>query len=63
MNLRGIYGITDESLLPEADLLPAVEQALAGGISLLQYRNKRGEPEFRRQQAGALLEICHRQRS
>lgn len=36
----GIYAIADEELLRGRDIFAAVEQALAGGISMLQYRNK-----------------------
>ena len=39
MNFRGVYALTDDALLPPEQLLPAAEQALQGGVTLLQYRN------------------------
>lgn len=58
MIFRGIYGLTDDELLPEAKLLPAVEQALQAGIAMLQYRNKSTDHERRQAQASALLTLC-----
>ena len=58
MNLHGIYGITDSTLTPGETLLPAVEQALKGGVRLLQYRDKNSDPEYRRAQAIALQALC-----
>lgn len=58
MNLRGIYAITDSALTPGNELLPAVEQALAGGISLLQYRNKSDDRQHLLSQARALQKLC-----
>ncbi|MEZ5492820.1 MAG: thiamine phosphate synthase [Gammaproteobacteria bacterium] len=58
MKLAGIYGITDSSLTPGQSLLTAVEQALEGGISLLQYRDKQSDPAQRRAQAKALQVLC-----
>ena len=56
--LRGIYGITDDSLTPAGQLLDKAERALAGGISLLQFRCKIANPELKRQQATDLLRLC-----
>ncbi|MBT8148006.1 MAG: thiamine phosphate synthase [Gammaproteobacteria bacterium] len=58
MAIRGIYAITDSSLTPGDKLLTAVEQALAGGISLLQYRDKTSPRQLRLSQAKALLALC-----
>lgn len=60
MNFRGIYALTDDALLPETDLLPAVEAALQEGITMLQYRNKATDDERREAQAAALLDLCQR---
>lgn len=57
--LKGVYGITDENLLEDQQLLPRVEEALQGGIRLLQYRNKNGGPELRLRQARDLAILCH----
>ncbi|HYQ90904.1 MAG TPA: thiamine phosphate synthase [Candidatus Competibacteraceae bacterium] len=55
---HGLYAITDAELIPADHLLATVEQALLGGVRLLQYRNKRDSWQQRRQQAGALDELC-----
>lgn len=56
--LRGLYGITPD--WPTPRLLPAVEAALAGGLRILQYRNKRASPTERHEQAAALQALCTR---
>lgn len=56
--LRGLYGITPD--WPTPRLLPAVEAALAGGLRILQYRNKRAAPSERHTQATALRDLCAR---
>lgn len=38
--LQGLYAITDPTLLPGKKLIEAVEQALLGGASIIQYRDK-----------------------
>lgn len=62
--LAGVYAITDNKLLPDAELLPAAEQALKGGVSVLQYRSKAGGESpltFAQQlrQAAGLKNLCH----
>jgi len=57
--LRGLYGITDEHLLPHThDLLSAVEAALRGGLSILQYRAKSLAKAEQKRQAKALRRLC-----
>lgn len=58
--LRGLYAITDRTLLPDNRLLAAVEQALAGGAALIQYRDKSGNQPRRHRQASALQAMCGR---
>ena len=58
MMLRGIYAITDNDLTPGSALLSAAEQALEGGISLLQYRDKSSDHHRRLAQASALQALC-----
>jgi thiamine-phosphate pyrophosphorylase len=55
----GVYAITDEHLLSGTRLVPAVEQALAGGVRIIQYRCKTGEFRDRVAQAAALKTLCH----
>lgn len=57
MKFSGLYAITDPDLAP--NLLEACEQALKGGVKLLQYRNKESDPTTRFKQARELLALCH----
>ena len=55
--LRGLYAVTpDDHLLPRLSAL--VGSALAGGVRLVQYRNKHATPSLRRAQAAELLRPC-----
>ena len=56
---HGLYAITpDEVDTPR--LLARVDAALAAGVAMLQYRNKRVDDATRRMQAQALLALCSR---
>lgn len=58
MILRGLYAITDSRL---GESLPAaVEAALAGGATMVQYRDKSSDHARRAREARALLAICQR---
>ena len=58
--LRGLYAITSESICRSpADLLTAVEAALAGGARLIQYRDKWNDHAIREHNAHSLLGLCH----
>ncbi|MDE2598627.1 MAG: thiamine phosphate synthase [Rhodocyclaceae bacterium] len=55
--LRGLYAVTpDDPLLPRLSAL--VHAALAGGVKVVQYRNKVAPPPLFRAQAAELLRIC-----
>lgn len=60
--MRGLYAITPDT--PDASatarLCEMVDAALAGGASVLQYRNKMAAPELRRVQAYTLAALCAR---
>ena len=43
-SLRGLYAIADTQFLDDAQLVPAVEVAIAGGVRVVQYRDKRNRP-------------------
>ncbi len=58
MILRGLYAITDASLMPAATFLDQAAQALAGGAVMVQYRHKGNDIGFRRGQAEALNALC-----
>ncbi len=58
--LQGLYGITDSKLMPDLNsMLYQVEAALRGGCGIIQYRDKSTDTEQRKQQATALLDLCH----
>ena len=55
--LAGLYAITPDE--PRTDiLLRKVGEALRGGASAVQYRNKTAGPELRREQGCALAALC-----
>ncbi len=59
--LKGLYGVTDSQLQPDDRiLLETVEQALMGGMKVLQYRDKSLDNDKRFRQAGALKVLCHK---
>lgn len=58
--LRGLYAITDSTLLADGRLLPFTEAALRGGARLLQYRDKSDNDARRLREAEALRELCDR---
>ena len=51
--MRGLYAITP-NLKDTAELLDKVEQALQGGVTILQYRNKQADARLQQEQAHAL---------
>ena len=53
-----IYLVTDEVALKGRQLLPVVEEALQGGVTLVQYRNKNAEGGKLYREALALKELC-----
>ncbi len=55
--LRGLYAVTPDE--PDtARLSAAVDAAIAGGASAVQYRNKSGTAASRNLQAAALARVC-----
>ena len=56
-SLRGLYAITDDSLL-RGHLLGAVEAALLGGCRVVQYRSKRTDNRRLLEVASELLTLC-----
>ena len=57
--LRGLYAITDETLIPESAFVATIEQALRGGTAIIQYRDKTGNEAKRLAQASALRTLCN----
>jgi thiamine-phosphate pyrophosphorylase len=60
MPAKGLYAITDHALTRARGLAPCVEEALRGGATMVQYRDKTHDRARRREEAAALLELCHR---
>lgn len=59
--LRGLYAITPESG-DTRELVARVEQCLAGGAALIQYRAKNAAPALALEQARALAAACRKAR-
>ena len=57
--LKGLYAITDPQLMG-TDLISKAEQAMLGGINILQYRNKTAIPEQQEQEASTLASLCNK---
>lgn len=56
-NLRGLYVVTPD--WDDTDqLIRATRQAIKGGAALVQYRHKTADAGLRKEQAGALLQVC-----
>ena len=56
-HVRGLYAVTPDSA-DTADLITRVDAAIAGGVRLVQYRNKCALPALRLEQARALKALC-----
>ena len=57
--IAGLYAITPDEPRTEL-LLTKVGQALRGGATVVQYRNKAASPELRLEQARALAPLCRK---
>ena len=56
----GLYAITDSNLIPAAELAARVAQAIAGGATVIQYREKQLAATERHRQAAELAALCRR---
>ena len=56
--LNGLYAITDPELMG-VDLIKKAEQAVLGGIKILQYRNKTAPLKQQEQEASILARLCN----
>jgi len=59
-SFSGVYGITDDQLLPGEQLFIAVEQALESGLVMLQYRSENPDQEQCLHIARKLKTLCQR---
>lgn len=57
--IKGLYAITDPSLMTDDTLLGMVEQAITGGAAIIQYRDKRPD-KGHLDRARALRELTRR---
>lgn len=55
--LKGLYAITDPKLMGD-DIILKAEQAIRGGINILQYRNKTASLAQQEQEAQTLAKLC-----
>ena len=56
--VNGLYAITDTELIPAGQLTDCVTQAIAGGASVIQYRNKQAADLACHREAAALTALC-----
>ena len=61
--LKGLYGITDPALTEHSSLNieEMVQQAIAGGVRIIQYRDKTLPPAQQTETAQRLCRLCQRQ--
>jgi thiamine-phosphate pyrophosphorylase len=59
-NLHGLYAITDASLIAEKKFSAAIEQALAGGARIIQYRDKSKNIKKRLRQVASIKLLCEK---
>jgi len=57
-SLNGLYAITDARLQRPDQFTEHVGQAIDGGASLIQYRDKSADAAFRLKQANTLADLC-----
>jgi thiamine-phosphate pyrophosphorylase len=55
---RGLYAISDPELIPPQDLALRIDAAIAGGATLVQYRDKTASAAQRLERARAMLAVC-----
>lgn len=56
--INGIYAITPD-LIDTTNLVMLTQQALTGGVQLIQYRNKAADNALKLEQATLLSYLCH----
>jgi len=61
--LAGLYAITDEKLIAEADFEQVIKSALQGGTHIIQYRDKSDNRKKRVRQASVLRALCEQYRA
>ena len=57
--MRGLYAITDCARPGTDELLAVTEQVLSAGVVALQYRDKSGDRDKKKYEAGELRQLCN----
>lgn len=57
--INGLYAITPD-VINTSNLVLMTNQALTGGVRLLQYRNKAADSNLKLEQAASLLNLCQK---
>ena len=55
--INGLYAITPD-VIDTSELIAMTQQALEGGVSVVQYRNKAADSDLRLHQAHSLARLC-----
>jgi thiamine-phosphate pyrophosphorylase len=58
--LRGLYAITNENFSEKKKWLSDIENAIHGGVKIIQYRSKTNDEEFEIQRAVPLKRLCEK---
>ena len=56
--LKGLYVISDDTLTPDETLLEQLEQALLGGASIVQLRDKKNSDDIIREKIKKVQKLC-----
>lgn len=56
--LKGLYVISDDALTPDETLLVQIEQALLGGASIVQLRDKKNSDDLIKQKIKKVQKLC-----
>lgn len=56
--IQGLYAITDQNMIAPKRFTSRVRQALEGGASIIQYRNKSRHHQLRLEQAENVVALC-----
>ncbi|CAA6806760.1 MAG: Unknown protein [uncultured Sulfurovum sp.] len=58
--LRGLYVISDDTLTPNETIIEQITEALQGGATIVQLRNKKGTLEEIKSLSITIQELCHK---
>lgn len=57
--LRGLYSVTDDTLIDPEQFSSTIKQILIGGAHIIQYRNKSNDTDLRLKQGIELRQLCN----